>query len=95
MNSSEKKIKSIMEQALKDLVLPRLDKIEKKQNATMEAVAENKVEITVLQEDVSDQGYTLERIETKLSSTTRRQDDFSIKADQLNRRVLRLETKKA
>lgn len=95
MDSNDKKIKSIMEQTLKDLVLPRLDKIEKKQNATMEAVAENKVEITVLQEDVSDQGYTLERIETKLSSTTRRQDDFSIKADQLNRRVLRLESKKA
>ncbi len=94
MDPNDKKIKSIMEHTLRDLVLPRLDKIEKKQNATMEAVAENKVEITVLQEDVSDQGYTLERIETKLSSTTRRQDDFSVKADQLNRRVLRLESKK-
>lgn len=100
MDPNDKKVKSIMEQALKDLVVPRLDKIEKKLTehdekfeTIIDAVAETKVEVTVLQEDVSDHGFTLERIETKLSSVTRRQDDFSIKANQLNRRVLKLETK--
>lgn len=72
----------------------KLEKIIKKLDATFDAVGDTKVEVTVLRENVSDQGYTLERMEAQLSSTARRQDDFSIKADQLNRRVLKLETKK-
>ncbi|KKQ18328.1 MAG: hypothetical protein US31_C0006G0059 [Berkelbacteria bacterium GW2011_GWA1_36_9] len=102
-------LEKIIGNALEKKILPELKEIKtklkehdekfekhgKKLDNIMEAVAETKVEITVLQEDVSDQGYTLERIETKLSSTTCRQDDFSVKADQLNRRVLKLETKKA
>lgn len=108
MNSDDKKIKMIMEQALKELVVPKLDKIEKKQkehdeqfvrvngtlDATMEMVAQNSEDITVMQENVKDIGFTQERIETKLDASVRRQDDVSIKYDQLNRRVLRLATKK-
>ena len=73
----------------------KLEKIIKKQDVTFDAVGETKVEVTILQENISDQGFTLERMETKLDTTTHRQDDFSIKADQLNRRVLKLESKKA
>ncbi|MCL5407323.1 MAG: hypothetical protein M1429_02410 [Patescibacteria group bacterium] len=110
MNSNDKNdLEKVIGNALEKKIMPELKEIRtklkehdekfekhgKKLDAIMEAVAETKVEVTILQEDVSDHGFTLERIETKLSSTTRRQDDFSIKADQLNRRVLKLETKKA
>ena len=94
MDSDDKKIKTVMTETLKELVLPRLDRIEKKIDATMEMTAKNSEEITILQENVKDVLFTEERIETIVESSIRRQDTLSIKTDQLNRRVLKLETKK-
>jgi len=68
---------------------------DEKLDMIIEAVAETKEEIVVLKEKVDDMGYTDERIETKLDATIRRQDDLSVKTDQSNRRLLRLEAKKS
>lgn len=102
MDSNDKKIKAIMAETLKELVLPKLEKIEKSQEKhdkklemIIETVADVKVDIIVIQEDIADMGYTMERIETKVDTTARKQTDASIKTSQLARRVLRLETKKA
>lgn len=96
MDSKEKKeIGQIVGEAIDQKVTPRLKKIEEQNKNIMEQVAENSEDIEVMKEDISDMKYTAERIETRLDSTMRRQDDLSIKTSQLNRRVLRLESKKA
>ena len=69
--------------------------IEGKVDTTMEMCAKNTEEVTLLRDDFTDMGYTVERIETKLDATIRHQDDASVKNSQLARRVLKLETKKA
>ena len=80
----------------------KLDEHTRKLDATMEMTAKNsedietiKIDIKEMKEDISDSKYTEERIETRLDAVFRRQDDISLKTSQLNRRVLRLESKKA
>jgi len=101
MDLNDKKIKSVMTETLKELVIPRLDKIEGRlggvetaNKAIMEQVVQNSENITIMQENIQDTLLTEERIEAKIDASIRRQDDLSIKTSQLNRRVLRLETKK-
>lgn len=109
MDSKDKKeINKMFGQVVDEKIIPRLKKLEEKSDATMEALAETKEDVSLLKEDVSllkedvsilkedfnDMGYTVERIETKLDASIRRQDDSSIKISQLNRRVLKLEAKK-
>ncbi|OGD57149.1 hypothetical protein A2V71_01810 [Candidatus Berkelbacteria bacterium RBG_13_40_8] len=76
-------------------VSARMDKIEEKLDATFDAIGDLKVDVTEIQEDISDMGYTTERIETRLNSVIKDHDDMSLKTRQLNHRVLKLETKKA
>lgn len=109
LDKNDKKIKSVMAETLKELVLPRLDKIEKKLDATMEAVAETKVEMTILKDDVSglkkDTKTVKEDIKiikedvNDLGTTSNRIETLTkseIKyVDDLSGRVLKLETKKA
>lgn len=90
-NELEKTLGKVIDQK----VTPRLERLEKKLDATMEMTAKNSEEITLLRDDFTDMGYTVERIETKLDATIRRQDDASVKNSQLARRVLHLEAKKA
>lgn len=73
----------------------RLDNNDEKLDIIVEAVAETKVDITELKEDVNDMGFTVERIETRLNSVIKDHDEISLKTRQLNRRVLKLETKKS
>lgn len=103
MNPKEKKdFAEIVGRVIDEKITPRLKKLEEKStehsrklDATMEMVAKNSEDIEMLKEDFTDSGYTLERIETKLDATIRRQDDASVKTSQLARRVLRLESKKS
>jgi len=109
MNSEEKQLKSIMTDTLKEVVVPRLEKIEGKlgkleesNQAIMGMVAKNSEDITEIKEGIdevkeetTDMKYVDERIETKLDSAIRRESDLSVKTSQLSRRVLRLESKKA
>lgn len=102
MDPKEKKeMAQLVGEVIDQKVSPRLEKIEKKQSehdekldAIMEQVATNSVDITEMKEDVSDTKNTQERIETRLNSVVRNQDDINDKSRQLNRRVLRLEAKK-
>lgn len=86
LTDSDKELKKINE---------RLDEHDKKLDIIIDAVAETKVDITELQEDVNDMGFTVERIETRLNSVINDQDAASLKTRQLNHRVLKLETKRA
>ena len=97
----QKEFKKVIDGSLKDLVLPRLDKIEKKLaehdeklESIIGAVAETKVDITEMKEDITDSKYTADRIETRLNSVVKNQDDIYMKTRQLNRCVLHLESKK-
>jgi chromosome segregation ATPase len=73
----------------------KLEKIQTRLDATFEAVGETKVDVTEVQEDISDLAYTAERIESRLNTVVNDQDNMSLKTRQLNRRVLKLEAKKA
>lgn len=104
----QKEIVKIVQGIIDKSVAPKLEKIEdhskkhdeqlqtvnRKLDATMEMCAKNTEEITLLRDDFTDTGYTMERIETKLDATIRRQDDASVKNSQLARRLLKLETKR-
>ncbi len=110
MDPKDKKdIVELMGEVVDAKVTPRLIKIEEKQKEhdqkldklteqnkhIIEQVVQNSEDITITQENVQDVLLTEERIETKIDATIRRQDDSSIKMSQLNRRVLKLETKRA
>ena len=104
-----KEFKKIVSESLKEIVLPRFEKVEErlgriegkqkdhgeKLDMLIETVADVKVDVTEMQEEISDMGYTAERIETRLNTVIHDQDDISLKTKQLNRRVLKLETKKS
>lgn len=95
-NELEKTLGKVLDQKILPefkKVNERLERVEKKLDVTMEMTAKNSEDITMLREDFTDMGFTVERIETKLDSNIRRQDDASIKTSQLARRTLRLETK--
>ncbi len=77
-----------------DAVDKRLEEIGTSVEYIREQIAQNSVDITEMKEDVSDSKYTEERIETRLNSVVHNQDDIYGKTRQLNRRVLRLESKK-
>ncbi len=109
MDPKEKKeMVELVGEVIDRKITPRLEKLEKgqskleagqeklgEQNQTIiDQVVQNSEDITILQTDIKDVLFTEERIETKVDASIRRQDDISIKCDQLNRRVLRLETKK-
>ena len=53
-----------------------------------------KIDVKEMKEDVADANFTSQRIESKLNTVIKDQDDMSMKNRQLNRRVLRLESKK-
>jgi len=103
-----KDFKKIVSESLKEIVLPRFEKVEErlgriegkqknhgeKLDMLVETVADVKVDVTEMKEDLKDMGYTTERIETRLNSVIKDQDEISLKTRQLNRRVLRLEAKK-
>jgi len=93
LNESDEKIAKIFSQVLDEKVMPQLQKIGEQMSATMEMTAKNSEEIIILQENVRDTMLTEERIEAKVDASLRRQDDLSMKTDQLNRRVLKLESK--
>jgi len=110
MDLNEKKeLKSIVGEALKEVVVPKFEKVEsrlgkieeklvdhdEKLDILIETVADVKVDVTEMKEDLNDMGYTTERIETRLNTVIKDQDEISLKTRQLNRRVLRLETKKS
>jgi len=96
MDSKEKKeIAEIVGGVIDQKVTPRLEKLEKQNKTIIGQVVQNSEDITILQENVRDVLLTEERIETAVESSIRRQDSLSIKSDQLSRRVLRLESKKA
>ena len=90
---AQNELEKTLSKVLDEKVTPRLKRLEEKLDATMEMTAKNSEEITLLKDDFIDMGYTVERIETKLDATIRRQDDASVKNYQLARRVLKLETK--
>ena len=75
-------------------------RVNEKLDATMEMTAKNSEDIATLnidikeiQEDVSDANFTSQRIESKLNTVIKDQDSQDLKTRQLNRRVLKLETK--
>ena len=73
----------------------KLDTIGTSVEFIREQVAESSIDLTEMKEDLSDAKFTIERIETRLHTVVKDQDDIDLKAKQLNRRVLRLESKKA
>lgn len=77
-----------------ETMIPKVDKIGESVEFVREQVAENSVDITEIKEDLSDAKFTIERIETRLHTVVKDQDDIDLKTKQLNRRVLRLESKK-
>lgn len=103
MDSKDKKeFGGIVQGVIDKSVKPEFKEINRKLDATMEMVAKNsedietiKIDITEIKEDISDSKYTEERIEMRLNSVVNNQDDIYQKTRQLNRRVLRLESKKA
>ena len=78
-----------------ETMIPKLDKIGESVEFIRDQVAENSVDITEMKEDLSDAKFTIERIETRLHTVTKDQDDIDLKTKQLNRRVLHLESKKS
>ena len=95
-NELEKTLVKVLDQK----VTPEFKKIheklkehDEKFEMIIEAVADTKVDITELQENVNDLGYTVERIENQLRSVVKDQDNMDLKTRQINRRVLKLETK--
>lgn len=98
----KKEIAGIVGEVIDQKVTPRLKRLEEKTDKIGEStefikekVAENSIDITEMKEDISDSKYTQERIETRLNSVVHNQDDIYEKTRQMNRRVLRLESKKA
>lgn len=75
------------------VIKEKLIKHDEKLDMIIETVADVKVDITELKEDSNDMGYTTQRIEARLNSVVHDQDDINLKTKQLNRRVLKLETK--
>jgi len=92
--NDEKIIEKIVREAINVSVKPEFVTVNRKLDATMEMTAKNSEDITLLRDDFGDMSYTVERIETKLDATIRRQDDASVKNSQLSRRVLKLESKR-
>jgi chromosome segregation ATPase len=97
----QNELSKVVNKSLDQKVLPELENIkekldehDKKFEIIIDAVAETKVDVTQLQEDVNDLGFTVERIETRLNSVIKDQDAMSLKTRQLNHRVLKLETKR-
>ena len=90
----KKEFAEIMQGVIEKSVKPDLKKINEKLDTTMEMVAKNAEDIEVIKEDFKDMGYTVERIETRLDAAFRREDNLELKTSQLQRRVLRLESKK-
>lgn len=78
-----------------ETMIPKVDKIGTSVEYIREQVAENSVDITEMKENLSDAGFTIERIETSLHTVVKDQDSIDLKTKQLNRRVLHLESKKA
>lgn len=79
----------------------RFVRINQKLDATMEMTAKNSEDITMMkidlaemQEDVADTNYTAERIESTLNTVVQDQNSQDMKTKQLNRRVLKLESKR-
>lgn len=100
--NEQKELLKAMGEIIDQKVMPELKEIKEKLTGhdekfetIIEAVVDTKVDITEMQEDLSDMGYTTQRIETRLNSVVHDQDDLDIKTKQLNRRVLKLEAKKA
>ena len=90
----KKELAKIIGQVIDEKITPSLRKLEKQNEGIMEQVAKNSEDIEVIKEDFKDMGYTIERIETRLDAVFRRHDDLSLKTSQLQRRVLRLESRK-
>ncbi len=78
-----------------ETMIPKVDKIGESVEFIREQVAENSIDITEMKEDLSDSKFTIERIETRLHTVVKDQDSMDLKTKQMNRRVLRLESKKA
>lgn len=85
-----------------DSIDKQLIRIDEKLDATMEMTAKNseditmvKIDITEMQEDVADTNFTAQRIESKLNTVMKDRDHQDSKARQLNRRVLKLESKRS
>ncbi len=80
MNKQDKKeIKMVMGEALEEVVLPRLQKIED--------------DMVVLKENDEELQLTTNRIEMKLDAEVERHDNISIKIDKIDKRVLKFEAK--
>lgn len=80
----------------------KLDKLSEQNEHIIEQVVKNsediemvKIDVKEMKEDVSDANFTSQRIESKLNTVIKDQDDMSLKTRQLNRRVLHLEAKKS
>jgi len=84
----KKEIAQIVGQVVDAKVTPRLKKVEKKLDVTMEMCAKNTEGITVLDERFNDTDASLNRIETLAKSEIKYVDDLS-------KRVVKLETKSA
>ena len=93
-NKDKKEIGEIVQGVISKSVNPELKEINRKLDVTMEMTAKNSEDLGIIKEDFQDMSYTIERIETRLDAVFRRQDDSSLKTSQLQRRVLRLESKK-
>ena len=106
--NDKKEFALIVGQVIDKKVTPRLERLEKKSNATMEMVAKNtediemikdnvsglKKDMKIVKEDTSELNDTTYRIETKLNAEVIRHDKLSVKVDKIDGRVLKLETKK-
>jgi len=81
--------------ALEQIVLPRLDRIEKDVDVIKKDVSVLKSDVFELKDQVSNLEDTTERIERKLDIEIDRNDTQSVKIDNHEKRLTRLELKKS
>ena len=82
----KKEIKIVMGEVLEEVVLPRFQNIEDK-------LGEHDKKFEKIEENVEDLQLTTNRIEMKLDAGVKRHNGLSLKFDQLDKRVLKIETK--
>jgi archaellum component FlaC len=99
----DKKVRVILEEIRSQFKVfgEGLKGINEKLDSTIEMTAKNsediemvKIDVKEIKDDILDAGYTIERIETKIDASIRKQGDLSVRTKQLQRKVLVLEAKK-
>ncbi|MCL5407325.1 MAG: hypothetical protein M1429_02420 [Patescibacteria group bacterium] len=91
----EKMMVRVVGNALEQVVLPRLQSIEDKQEKQNEKIESVNEKLEKLDSDSEYLKDTTTRIELKLDSEVKRSDEHGAKIEKLNIKVLKLESKKA